>query len=321
MADHRPFPTSARRRALARSAGLTAASPVVVGALAWIGALVAILVFGRAIAARLGAWVAAACSGAPEPALGSLATEVLALALPVLAAVAIAALLAHVVQTRGFWLPRRSVRGAPALDSSRTRHASLGIVGAIAMGAVTLAWLWAVAPRLAMLMQNPGAAALMLAGFLGTLAAVWVALGALDALLRHADLARSLRMTSAEKREDERLSGADPRWRARRAEAARGPGIRDAVAGASVVLLADGIAVAIAWDPVRRPIPVRTAVGQGARATQILGLARRHGIAAHRDPELATALAGGDGPVPEARWARLAEIVAATRARRPIAGQ
>ena len=350
MADHRPFPPSARRRALARAAGLSPASPVVVGAIAWIGALVGILVFGRAVAAQLGSWVAGACSaadgrdGSGSGAIGvgdavgagsdavrsgvvvhagtavgsgvhawrSAVTDVLAFVLPVLVAAALAALVAHVAQTRGFWMPRRNLRGAPELDTSRTQHAGLGIIGAIAMGAVTLAWLWAVAPRLALLVQHPAAGALMLAGFLGTLAAVWIGLGVLDALLRHAELARSLRMTAAEKREDERLAGADPRWRARRAEAARGPSVRDAVAGASVVLLADGVAVAVAWDSVRRPVPVRTAIGRDARATQILGLARRHRIAVHRDPELAVALADGDGPVPEARWARLAEIIAAT---------
>ncbi len=316
MADHRPFPPSARRRAVARAAGLSAASPILVGAVAWIGALVAILVFGRAIAARLGAWIAAACSSADgsgaHASSPSVVTDVLAIALPVLAAAAIAALVAHLAQTRGFWVPRRSVRGAPALDSSRTRHAALGIASAIAMAAATLAWLWAIAPRLALLVQHPGAGALVLVGYLGTLAAVWIVVGALDALVRHADLSRSLRMTAAEKQEDERLSGADPRWRTRRAEVARGPSVRDAVAGSSLVLLADGIAVAVAWDPVRRPIPVRTAIGRDARATQILGLARRHGIAVHRDPEFALALAEGDGPVPEARWARLAEIIAAT---------
>lgn len=324
-----------------------------VGAVAWIGALAAALVFGRAIAARLASWIAAACaaadgnlsgagigngsgigfgigngssigSGTPvSPAsvasglgahpAGSLVADVLALALPILAAAALAAPIAHVAQTRGLWLPRRSVRGAPALETPRTRHAALGLVGGVAVGAVTLGWLWMMAPRLALLVQSPAAGAMMLAAFAATLAAVWIAIGVLDALVRHADLTRSLRMTAAEKREDERLAGADPRWRARRAEAARGPSVRDAVAGASVVLLADGAAVAVAWDPMRRPIPVRTATGRDARATQILGLARRHGIAVHRDPDLALALADGDGPVPEALWARLAEIIAATR--------
>ncbi len=322
MAEHRPFPPSARRRALARAAGLTAASPIVVGALAWIGALVAVLMFGRAIAARLGTWIADACSAAtadPDaaraPSIVAITSEVLALILPVLIAAAVAALVAHLAQTRGLWLPRRSLRGAPALDTSRTQHAALGIIGAIAIGAITLAWLWAIAPRLALLAQHPAAGALMLSAFLGTLATAWVVLGALDGLLRRAELERSLRMTATDKREDERMAGPDPRWRAERARLSRGPSVRDAVAGASVVLLGDGVAVAVAWDPVRRPVPVRTASGRDARATQILGLARRHGISVHRDPVLALALVDGDGPIPEVRWPRLAEIIAATRHR------
>lgn len=319
MASDRPFPPSARRRALARSAGLTAASPIVVGAAAWIGAIVAVLVLGRALAERLGAWIAEACSapGAAEvpqrPSMTAIVGDVLAFVLPLLVAAALAALVAHVAQTRGLWTPRRTLRGAPALEESQAAHGGLAILGAVAIGVVALAWLWAFAPRLALLIEHPAAGALMLAGFLGSLAAVWVVLGAIDALLRHAELQRSLRMTAAEKREDERLAGADPRWRERRAEIARGTAsVRDAVAGASVVLLADGAAVAVAWDPVRRPVPVRTVTGTDARATQILALARRHGIAVHRDPELALALVEGDGPVPEARWARLAEIIAAT---------
>lgn len=339
MAEHRPFPPSARRRALAHAAGLTAASPIVVGAAAWIGALVAVLVFGRAVAARLGALVTAACSRAATPSPVSpgssdspmassvpaapsfgpgMVSEMLAFIAPVLVAAALAALVAHTAQTRSLWLPRRKLRGAPALERSRVQHAGHGVLGAITIGGITFAWLWAIAPRLGMLVHEPQAGALLLVGFVATLGAAWVALGALEALLLHGDLARSLRMTAAEKREDERLAGADPRWRRRRAEVGREPrqrDVRDAVAGASVVLLADGLAVAIAWDPVRRPVPVRTASGRDARATQLLALARRHGIAVLRDPDLARALAGGIGPVPEAHWARLAEIIAATSRR------
>jgi flagellar biosynthesis protein FlhB len=325
MAEHRPFAPSPRRRALARAAGLTAASPVVVGAVAWVGALAAITLLGRAAAVRLGAWVADACRHAPEapeastlvPSMGSIVRDVLAFVLPVLIAAALAAAFAHLAQTRGIWVPRRSLRGAPELETSRSQHAGLAVLGAIVIGTTTLAWLWAIAPRLAALLTSPLAGAGVLAAFFATLAIAWIALGTLDALLRHADLARSLRMTAADKREDDRLAGADPRWRARRAEVARGPVVRDAVASASVVLLGDDAAVAIAWDPVRRPVPVRTAAGRGARATQLLALARRHGIPVHRDPSLVASLGsdGRDGPVPEALWARLAEIIAATARR------
>ncbi|MBL0221126.1 MAG: EscU/YscU/HrcU family type III secretion system export apparatus switch protein [Myxococcales bacterium] len=327
MAEHRPFPPSARRRALAHAAGLTAASPIVVGAAAWIGALVAVLVFGRAVAARLGALVTAACSRAATPSPASptspgfgtgVVSEVLTLVAPCWS---------RPRSPRSSLTPRRpGACGSPAASSAALRRSSAracsmrdtACSARSRSGRITFAWLWAIAPRLGALVQKPAAGALLLVGFVATLGAAWVALGAVEALMRHADLARSLRMTAAEKREDERLAGADPRWRRRRAEVGREPrqrDVRDAVAGASVVLLADGLAVAIAWDPVRRPVPVRTASGRDARATQLLALARRHGIAVLRDPDLARALAGGIGPVPEAHWARLAEIIAATSRR------
>ncbi len=209
--------------------------------------------------------------------------------------------------------PSRRTAGA---TSSRTQRAGLDLAAAFAIGAVTVAWLWACAPRLARLVDEPAQAAWMVLAFAASLAAVWIVFGALDALLRHADLARSLRMSAEDKREDDRLAGADPRWAQRRRDAQRAPtSARDAVAGASLLLLGDDTAVAIAWDPVRRPVPVRTATGTGARATQLLALARRSRIPVHRDTELAAALVESDGPVPEARWSRLAEIVAATTRR------
>ena len=318
MAEHRPLPPSARRLGLARAAGLQAASPVAVGALACGAILIAALALGDAAAARLGAWIAAACDGTtPMPTARGLVASVLELALPVLVAAALVAALAHLVQTRAVWLPRRPrLPGAPAATPDRAARAGVELGAAVVIGLVTLGWLWAMAPRLAALTLSPRAGGLMIGSFVAALAVAWVALGALDALVRHLELASALRMSPAERREDERLAGPDRRWRTRRGELARGPSTRDAVAGASVLVLGDGLAVAIAWDPVRRPVPVRTATGRAARATQLLGLARRHGVAVHREPELAAALVDGEGPVPIAHWARLAEIIAATRGRR-----
>ncbi|HEU4612535.1 MAG TPA: EscU/YscU/HrcU family type III secretion system export apparatus switch protein, partial [Kofleriaceae bacterium] len=111
----------------------------------------------------------------------------------------------------------------------------------------------------------------------------------------------------------DRLTAADPRWRAQRRMLARTPAPSAAVARSALMLLGDDIAVAIAWDARRQPIPLRTIVGRGARAMQLLGLARRYRVAVHRDAQLATALADDDGPVPDAHWARLAEIIAAVQ--------
>ncbi|HWO19444.1 MAG TPA: EscU/YscU/HrcU family type III secretion system export apparatus switch protein [Kofleriaceae bacterium] len=350
MAEHRPFPPSARRLALARRAGLHAASPLVVGAAACGAALLAVTELGSAAAARLGAWIAAACRGAGEPlaagggggpsdaggAPGALLTladapsAIAALALPVLAAAAGAAIVAHVAQTRALWLPRRRLPSAPALaagGAERAGRAGFGLAAAAVVGGTALGWLWWAAPRLAALPRaaassptpsSSAAASASLAGAalvvsaLAALAIAWALLGALDALAQHARLAQALRMTAHEKRQDDRLAGPDPRWRARRARALHlSPS--EAVAGAAVLVLGDDAAVAVSWDAARRPIPTRTASGRGARATQLLGLARRHRIPVHRDASLAAALAAADGPVPEPHWARLAEIIAAVR--------
>jgi len=342
MAEHRPFPPSARRRALARRAGLHAASPLVTGAAACGAAVIAAVALAGAAAARLGSALAAACrgAGAGDPVSAALSSAdppvtglagasqvllgapdaphaVLALALPVLAAAAIAALIAHAAQARALWLPRRRIPGAPAAPrgpAARARRGGFELASAAVVGGAALGWLWSMAPRLAALPSAPllPAGAALVAGAVATLAIAWALLGALDALLRHAALAQALRMSPHEKREDDRLAGLDPRWRTYRARAARAAPA-EAVAGATVLVLGDDAAVAIAWDAARRPIPTRTAAGRAARATQLLGLARRHRVPVHRDAALAAALVDTEGPVPERHWARLAEVIAAVR--------
>ncbi|HUJ57239.1 MAG TPA: EscU/YscU/HrcU family type III secretion system export apparatus switch protein [Kofleriaceae bacterium] len=316
MTEDRRFPPSPRRRALARQAGVTAASPTVVAAAAAIGALLAIAALARAATARLGDAIAAACAGRASLAPGDAPAAVLAFAAPLCAAAAIAAIAAQLAQARGAWLPRRRIRGAPAVRPSAARRL-LELAAPAAIGGVALGWLWLVAPRLASLVELSGATALaataaLLASLLAALASALVALGAVDALVRRGELARALAMTAAEKREDDRLAAADPRWRARRAELARAPSL----AGAAAIVLGDDLVIAIAWDPARQPIPSRIAAGHGTEARRLLGLARRHDLPVHRDPGLAAAL-DGLGPVPEAVWPRLAEVIAAVRGRPP----
>jgi flagellar biosynthesis protein FlhB len=310
--ERKAFPPSPRRLALARRAGLHAASPIVVGALACAGALVAAIATARAGATRLGAWIAAACDGHAQLGAGDAVRMVLELAAPLVVAAAVVAAIAHFAQTRSFWLPRRRLEGAPAVPRSGWLRATLELGGPAVIGAVTIGWLWLVAPRIAGLFTatSPlaGAAAL-LASFAGAMICAWAGLGVVEALARQLALREALAMTPAEKREDDRLSAADPRWRARRNELARTPSI----AGAALVVLGDDVAVAIAWDPARQPVPLRTATGKRARATQLVALARRHRIAIHRDPALAAALADGEGPVPEPHWPQLAAIIAAVR--------
>jgi flagellar biosynthesis protein FlhB len=303
VAELRPFPPSPRRRALARGAGLHAASPLLVGALACGAVLLAIAMLGAAAVARLGTWLAAATRGEATLGAGDLPRAVLELAAPLLGVAAIVAIGAHLAQTRAVWLPRRRVEGAPAVQHGDAR----ALVAPFVIGAIAFGWLWLVAPRLAALTAVPLAGALLVTSAAATFAIAWVVLGVGDALLRHRELASALFMTAREKREDERLASGDPRWRAERTRAQRVPEL----AGATLLVLGDGVAAAIAWDPVRRPVPIAIAHGRGARATQLLALARRHGVPVHREHALADKLE--QGAIDDRHWPRLAEIVAAIR--------
>ena len=207
--------------------------------------------------------------------------------------------------TRSLWLPRRSIAGAPAIDPARTRRAAFELAAAAIVGAVAFGWLWLVAPRIAALTSVPLAGGLMIASAAATLSIAWITIGVFDALVRYRELAQALHMTPREKREDERLGGIDPRWRKPRSEPST-------IAGATLLVLGDDIAVAVAWDPIRRPIPTRTAIGRAMRATLLLALARRHAIPVHRDVDLARRLLD-TGPIPDVHWPRRTELIEAVR--------
>ncbi len=302
---------------------MTAASPLLVAGLA----CAAIAIVGAVGRFALGDAIAAACNGtATLPAARALVMHVLAITLPLVGAAAVAAIAAHLAQTRAVWLPRRTIHNAPAIDrgaGARTRSTAFDLVAVMVVGAVGFGWLWVFAPRLAVLFElAPGemlrASGALGASFLAALAIAYLGIGVVDAVARHVELANALAMTATEKREDDRLTSADPRWARQRSLHARdttseGAALAAAVAGCAVVILGDDLAVAIAWNATKRPIPTRVAVGRRARATQLVGLARRHRIAVHRDPVLARALGDGEGPVPETRWRTLADVLAAIR--------
>jgi flagellar biosynthesis protein FlhB len=316
--SERPFPPSARRLALAQRAGLNAASPVLVAGLVLAAAAIGIAAT-RNVAARLATAIADACSGhtSLDATLGSqLAASALALAAPILGAIAVVAIAGQIVQTRAVWQPRRRIDGAPSLDNgagARTRRSALELGFATAIASVGFCWLWIMAPRFAALVAlDPhdlvAAAGALLLAALAAVAVGYLALGVIDALARQLALTRSLAMTAAEKREDDRLAAADPRWARQRNVLAR-----PSLEGVTLLVLGDDVAVAIAWDARRRPTPTRVAIGRRAYATQLVGLARRHGIPVHRDAMLAASLAGAEGPVPSADWPALATVIAALR--------
>src|SRR5690606_32811692 len=98
---------------------------------------------------------------------------------------AIAAIVVHVAQTRAIWLPRRKLPGAPVLPRRDLSRTALDSLGALAIAGVCIGWLFQTAPQLAALVHSPRAAAPALASLLVALAIAWVALGVLDALVRH----------------------------------------------------------------------------------------------------------------------------------------
>jgi type III secretion protein U len=250
------------------------------------------------------------------PASTDITRDIIGLALPALVAAAVVAVIAHLAQTRTLWFPRRHIDNAPSLPPAAGTRTFIELASAAVVGGTTFGWLWLVAPRLAALigdrslLASVGAA---LSAFIVTLAIAWLVLGVADALVRHLQLTNALRMTAREKREDDRLAAADPRWARQRRALAREPIAAPAIARSTVLVVGDDIAVAIAWDPTRQPTPWRTAVGRRARATQLLALARRQRLPVQRDADLAAALVDAEGTVPESHWPRLAEIVAAVR--------
>ncbi|HTR49949.1 MAG TPA: EscU/YscU/HrcU family type III secretion system export apparatus switch protein, partial [Kofleriaceae bacterium] len=105
MSESRPFPPSPRRLALARRAGLTAASPMLVAALACAAGIAAACAFARSAADALGTWIAAACAGRADAlAPGGIAHATATLAAPIVGSAALVAALAHLGQTRALWL-------------------------------------------------------------------------------------------------------------------------------------------------------------------------------------------------------------------------
>ena len=328
MSENRPHPPTPRRLAEARRAGWIAWSPALVAGAAIAAGAAAVAAIGAAWLDAAGGALAAGAATASSPDPVTAATgldaraviaDLAALAVPFLALVAGAAVIAHLAQTRGLWIPRRRGRGLPAPADDATRRATLSAV-ALARGAVVaLVAGGLIASAAATLAAHTGAPAAATGALYGTLAALVlahgaaaaIALGALDWLLRarhlHADLAMTPRELADERRETE----ADPRWRRARARAAADD---DAVRTATVVVVADDLAAALAWHPRWQPVPRITAAARGRAALRLAALARRHRVPLHRDPPLATALAALPGRLaPDHLHPALARVIAALR--------
>ena len=284
MAANRPFPPSPRRLALARSRRAARRERR-----SWSGpspaaaTVLAVVALGRVTAHSWAAGSPPRATAAPRRSrapTGSLARSSRSRC-PLLGAAAIAAVIAHLAQTRAVWLPRRRLANAPRLEPGRGTRASArprcaAVIGAVAFGLAVADG--ASAGGAHVVAQAPPACSSRASplhsrspGSRSGPSTRSSSMPELTPFTPH-DGGRQARRRSPGRR---RPAVARPPRRASRT----GRPCRDAVAGASLLLLGDGAAVAIAWDPIHRPMPVRTATGRAARATQLVGLARRHAIA------------------------------------------
>ncbi len=269
---------------------------------------------------------------APEPggeaALALLRTSVLAL-LPVLAAVALAAILASLAQTgpllRGeVVLPDlsrlnplaglRRLFGLDGLIELLRTLLKLGVVGASLWFALDL-------PALQTALHQPPGALPGLIGH-GVLHLLVVALGAfagiavLDVLVVRWRHLRQLRMSREELKEEMREAEGDPQVKARlrriRESRARRRMLAAVPKAAVVITNPTHYAVALAYEQGQAAAPRLVAKGVDAMAARIRATAEEHGVPIVANPPLARALhrLEVDTEIPQEHWQAVAEIIA-----------
>ncbi|MEZ4366967.1 MAG: EscU/YscU/HrcU family type III secretion system export apparatus switch protein [Kofleriaceae bacterium] len=325
--SERVLPPTPRRRALARAAGLAWHAPTLTAGAALLGAVAALAWFAGADAsAPLRAAMRAGADGADGRAvdvalaLRAVPVATLALVLPPLAGALFAAALAHTAQLGGVWRPRRRLPGAPGRTRTATARLVDGLGAAFAAAAIvviTLAWLAVHGDDLIALAAHPsaawpGAVVRLGIGAIAVLAGTRVACGVVAAVVEARRHRRDLQMTEAERRDELRRAGADPRRRARGFAGDHAAAtVAGAIARARVVVTDGTIAVAVAAPAGDAPRVV--AVGRGPDATSLLARARRDRVPVTRQPTLAAALGqAAVGLVPPALWPELAAVVAAS---------
>ena len=160
-----------------------------------------------------------------------------------------------------------------------------------------------------------------LAGFLAPVAAVSLAIAALDyAWQRHSHLAKN-RMTRQELLDESKRSEGDPHLKQRRRqkgqEIALNSMLRDVADSAVVLVNPTHYAVALKWSPTDPTPPVCVAKGVDHVALRIREAAREAGVPIHSDPPTARALwAQVDlgAPIDRAHFAAVAAAIRFARA-------
>jgi len=335
MADERSFDPTPRRVEEARRRGEVAFSRDLTSAAAMAAAIVALVMQGPALTARLfgyfrEAFAAAPAAGDATPALAA-GVEVLArcLAAPLLAALVLA-LAAGALQTRGLL-----ALGALRVDVARLSPASglkrvfggqaawqvgKGLAKVMIVGA--LAWI-TVRPVLGGLLALTGTPVPRMATALGLLAArlaervalAALALGVADYLWTWRKHMQGMRMTREEVKREHKESEGDPSHRAERQrlhrELTEQRMLADVRKADFVVVNPDHIAVALRYDRDGDAAPVVVASGERLLAERIRQAAREAGVPIFRDVTLARSLR--DLPegqeIPAALYEAVAEIL------------
>ena len=340
MAAERTEEPTPKRREEARRRGEVAVSRDATSAAAMTAAIVALVLQGPTLTARLlaywkGAFAAAPAGGSASSALVA-GVEVMARALAVpLAAAVLVALGVGMLQTRGLLalgalrpdLSRLSPAAglARAFGGEAALQVGKGLLKALLVAA--LAWL-TVRPLLAGLLALAGAPVARVAAVMGVAAAqlaervalVALALGVADFLLvRRRHLGRQ-RMTREEVRREHKESEGDPSHRAERQRLHRELSEQRMVAEVRkadfVVINPDHIAVALRYDRDGEAAPIVVARGERLLAERIKQVAREAGVPIFRDVTLARSLRelAEGAEIPAALYEAVAEILRAVYA-------
>ena len=335
MASERTEEPTPKRLEESRRRGEVAVSRDAMSAAAVTAAIAVLVLQGPALTARLlvywkGAFATAAAGGSASVALAAgLGVMARALAVP-LAAAALVALGAGLLQTRGLLalgaLRPNLARLSPAAGLAR----AFGGQAALQVGkgllkatlVAVLAWL-TVRPLLAGVAALAGAPIERLAGAMGVVSArlaervalVALALGAADYLLVRRRHRGRLRMTREEVKREYKESEGDPSHRAERQRLHRELLEQRMIAEVRkvdfVVVNPDHIAVALRYDRDGEAAPIVVARGERLLAERIKQAAREAGVPIFRDVTLARSLRelAEGAEIPAALYEAVAEIL------------
>ncbi len=295
MDEDRTQEPSKRRRLEARERGQAAHSPELTASAGFLGASVALTLWGNDLVSSLVTLVRRPLVDGPTISIDAaelvqrIRTEALGVAEPlgiILFAFAATSLVAHQAQVRGLFAPARlapdpsrlwamgngmglgsrSGRGLWSLGKAAIVVAIAGwVIQADALGLQRLGVLNGSQIALA---AGGAVRRLMFIMGIGTLV-----LGVVDFWLQHRHFEAMLRLTPDEHREDLRAMEGDPALRARRRRIARSwrGDAPEVLAGASLVLKGNaGLTVVLAGGPPPRPVSIRSIVGRdpGGRAAE-----------------------------------------------------